>query len=89
MCVWCVSWIYTSSFVRTESSAGDSEVPPIVSASHRDAFASDLGPSTLVSRHALAVGLVPRHMQGTIPARTLSGSRAAAEQSDPNLCSFH
>ena len=36
------------SFVNAESSAGDSEVSPMVSASKRHPFASDLEPSTFV-----------------------------------------
>ena len=42
--------LYIESFVTADSSARQSEVPPIVSASDRDTFASDLGPSTFVSR---------------------------------------
>ena len=38
------------SIVTADRSARKSEVPPIVSASDRDPFASDLGPSTFVSR---------------------------------------
>ena len=42
--------IYIQRFVYADSSARKSEVLPIVSASDRDPFASDLGPSTFVSR---------------------------------------
>ena len=42
--------IYIESNVTADSSAQKCEVPPIASASDRDPFASDLGPSTFVSR---------------------------------------
>ena len=40
---------FEGSFVNAESSAREIKVPPTVSASDRDPFASDLGPSTFVS----------------------------------------
>ena len=64
------------------------EVPPIVSASDQDLFASDLGPSTFVSGALSRRGSRSPVSAGPIQARTLSGSCAAAEQSDPELCSF-
>ena len=53
----------------------------MVSASDRDPFASDLGPSTFVSRR---VSRSPASA-GPIPARTLSGSCADAVRVDPEL----
>ena len=42
--------IFVECFLTADTSARKSEVPPIVSASDRDLFAFDLGPSTFVSR---------------------------------------
>ena len=76
--------------MNAESSARDSEVNPIVSASDRDPFASDPGPSTFVSRAlsprvsfpGLKTGLSPHaHSRGRAPqpsGGTLNCARFAA-----------
>ena len=52
--------MYIKSFVTANSSARKGEVFPIVSASDRDPFASDLGPSAFVSRTLLPRISFPR-----------------------------
>ena len=70
--------------MTADSSARKCEVPPIVSASDRDPFASDLGPLIFVSR-ALSPRVSFPGLRRPIPARTLSGSCADAVRVDPEL----
>ena len=77
-------YIYIKSFVTADSSARKSEVAPIVSASDRDPFASDLGPSNSFLARSPRGSRSPASA-GPIPARTLSGPCADAVHVDPEL----
>ena len=78
----CILQIYIECFVTADSSARKSDVLPVVSASDRDPFAFDLGPSTFVSR-TLSMPVSPPGLRRAHPrAHALGITRRSA--STPN-----
>ena len=77
-------YIDIKSFAYADSSARKSEVPPMVSASDRDPLASDLGPSTFVSR-ALSLRVSPPGLPpGLSPCVRSRGRAPTPSASTPN-----
>ena len=72
--------------MTADSSARKSEVPPIVSASDRDPFASNLELSTFISRAISLRVSSPGLRRAYSRAYALGVARADTERVDPELC---